>query len=273
MTTYVIGDVQGCSKTLYSLLAEIEFQQEHDKLIFAGDLVNRGPHSLETLNFVMSLGKSACCVLGNHDLYMLMCACGGRDIRAKDTFADVLLSGKREHILNWLICQPLILQEENYTIVHAGLLPQWTVDYALNLGEKFSQKLKSIWDFNNLKVAKKFFSEIWDNAPNYWDINLSEIEKYRVTVNAMTRMRFLDRKARMDFSEKAGLAKTENLIPWFNYPNRQSQNQQIICGHWSAVGLKLTTDVALIDSGCVWGRKLTALRLPDRQIFQVSYCD
>lgn len=274
MTTFVIGDVQGCIRSLHTLLAKINFKLGVDKLIFAGDLVNRGNYSLETLRFIISLGSNARTVLGNHDLYMLSCACGGRQMRAKDTFAEVFSAKDSEELLLWCAHQPLIIQDQGFTIVHAGLLPQWTIAEALILGENFSNKLKSIWQTYDLSLAKQFFIDIWDNEPSVWSDNLSEIEKYRITVNAMTRIRAVNKKGKMNFSEKGEVADlSDGYYPWFEIASRQSQKSQIVCGHWSALGLMLSGDVSHIDTGCVWGRKLTALQIPERKVYQVSFCD
>ena len=274
MATYVIGDVQGCVKTLSLLLSEISFKPNVDKVIFAGDVVNRGPNSLATLRLIISLGDSAQMVLGNHDLYLLMCACGGRNIRTKDTFGDVISAKDADQILLWLAQQPLILNYENFTIVHAGLLPQWSISQALALGNNFSDALKSAWQISNLNAAKKLFIEIWDDEPNAWTNWLTEIEKLRVTVNAMTRIRSVTKKGKMNFFDKGEIADlSTGYFPWFEIPDRQSRHRQIICGHWSALGLMINDDVAHIDTGCVWGRKLTALQIPNRKIFQVDYCD
>jgi bis(5'-nucleosyl)-tetraphosphatase (symmetrical) len=272
MSTFVIGDVQGCFDTLQVLLSQIGYASDKDTLIFAGDMVNRGPKSLDTLRAIIALGSRARCVLGNHDLYLLMCACGGRPIRPKkDTFEDVLHAPDASAILLWLAQQPLMLQADGHVIVHAGLLPQWSIATAQSLADAFSSALKAVWNPSDLRHAKAFFESLWSDFPNQWRDNLSPTEKFRVTVNAMTRLRMLDTNGGMDFSQKTELDKAPaGYIPWFRAPNRQSQGTPLVCGHWSTLGLMIGVEVSHIDTGCVWGRQLTALRLPDRVYYQAT---
>ncbi len=265
MATYAIGDIQGCYDSLQRLLERCAFDPARDRLRLVGDLVNRGPKSLETLRLMKSLGDAALTVLGNHDLYLLMVAEGGAKFRGKDdTLQAILDAPDRDELLDWLRHQPLCHLEGEHCLVHAGLLPQWTVARARELAREVEVALQGP-DF------REFVMNLWGSEPAGWSDDLTGWARLRVIVNAMTRMRFCTPEGIMEFKAKGELAKAPaGHLPWFEAPNRQSADSVLVTGHWSALGLKITPNLLALDSGCLWGGQLTALRLEDRQVFQVD---
>lgn len=268
MATYAIGDIQGCYDSLRRLLDDCRFDPAHDRLWLVGDLVNRGPHSLATLRFIRSLGDAALTVLGNHDLYLLMAAEGGAKARGRDdTIQPILDAPDREELLDWLRHQPLCHVEGEYCLVHAGLLPQWTAAEARVLAAEVEAALQGV-------QYREFIANMWGSKPDSWSEELRGWERLRVVVNAMTRMRFCTLDGVMDFRVKG---KVENAppgyVPWFAVPGRRSAGSVLVTGHWSALGLKIAENLLALDSGCLWGGHLTALRLDDRQLFQVPCSD
>ena len=262
MSTYAIGDVQGCYDALRRLLDSIAFDPANDVLWFVGDLVNRGPQSVETLRFVRGLGDRAVSVLGNHDLSLLVIAAGHSKPHRGDTIDQVLAAPDRDELLDWLRHQKLMHSEDGYAMVHAGLLPQWTIDRALELAREVETALQG-------PQHGALLRDMYGNKPDRWDESLTGYDRLRVVVNAMTRLRLCDAKGRMEFSHKTGLdSAPRGFMPWFEVPERASAGKTIVFGHWAALGLVVRTDVAAIDTGCVWGRELTALRLRDRRLFQ-----
>jgi len=260
MATYAISDVQGCFDELQALLSRLGIERSRDRLWFVGDLVNRGPKSLEVLRFVRSLGDAAVVVLGNHDLHLLAVAEGAARKRADDTLDAVLEASDREELLAWLRARPMMHAEGRYALVHAGLLPQWSVDKARALAAEVEATLRGP-EFHG------FFARMYGGLPDRWEENLSGVERLRVIVNAMTRLRFCTPEGGMDFHVKNEQAPA-GYLPWFE-ARAPREEPAIVCGHWSALGLKLTERFALLDSGCVWGGALTALRLEDRWLVQV----
>lgn len=265
MATYAIGDIQGCYDSLQRLLENCAFDPARDRLWLVGDLVNRGPKSLETLRFIKSLGSAALTVLGNHDLYLLMVAEGGAKFRGKDdTIQPILDAPDSAELLDWLRQQPLCHTEGDYCLVHAGLLPQWTADRARELAREVEAKLQGP-DFHD------FVMNLWGSEPAGWSDDLTGWPRLRVIVNAMTRMRFCTRFGIMEFKAKGKLSNAPvGHLPWFEVPDRQSAESVLVTGHWSALGLKITPNLLALDSGCLWGGHLTAVRLEDRQVFQVD---
>jgi bis(5'-nucleosyl)-tetraphosphatase (symmetrical) len=249
MATYAIGDVQGCFDELRALLARIGFDSARDRLWFVGDLVNRGPKSLEVLRFVRSLGDGATVtVLGNHDLHLLCLAEGFAKRREDDTLDAVLGAPDAADLLGWLRGRPLMHREGDHAMVHAGLLPQWSIERALTLAGEVEAALRA-----------PSYREFLD-ALEGWD-------RLRVIVNAMTRMRFCSPEGVMDFHVKSDQAPA-GYLPWFEArPLREEP--KIVCGHWSALGLKLTARVSALDAGCVWGGALAAMRLEDGAVVQL----
>jgi bis(5'-nucleosyl)-tetraphosphatase (symmetrical) len=258
MATYAIGDVQGCFDELERLLEEIGFSSA-DRLWFVGDLVNRGPKSLEVLRFVRSLGARAVTVLGNHDLHLVAQHEGFERPRADDTFADVLAAPDRTELVDWLRLRPLMHVEGDCALVHAGLLPQWSVGRAEQLAREVEAALAA-------PAYRQFFAHMYGSKPDRWSDELAGWDRLRVIVNAMTRMRFCTPDGKMEFRAK-GKDAPAGYLPW--YETRPPERQLVVCGHWSALGLKLGARVAVLDSGCVWGGALTALRLEDRWVHQV----
>lgn len=265
MSIYAVGDVQGCYESLRRLLDLCAFDPTMDRLWLVGDLVNRGPSSLETLRFVRQLGSAATLVLGNHDLYLLMIAEGlGKPSKSGDTLDDILDAPDREDILQWLRQQPLCHVENNFCMVHAGLLPQWTVPQARALAAEVEHELAG-------PDYRRLMANIWGNEPTSWRDDLVGWPRLRVIVNAMTRMRYCTAKGAMEFKSKGELANApKGYLPWFQVPGRRSAEHVLVTGHWSALGLKVAPNLLALDSGCLWGRHLTAVRLEDRVVFQVD---
>jgi bis(5'-nucleosyl)-tetraphosphatase (symmetrical) len=257
MATYAIGDVQGCFGELERLLDRIGFGGS-DRLWFVGDLVNRGPRSLEVLRFVRDLGGRAVTVLGNHDLHLVSQLEGFERPRSDDTFSDVLGAPDAQALVEWLRLRPMMHAEAGYAMVHAGLLPQWTVAKALSLAREVEQALAG-------PDYRAFLANMYGGRPEEWSDALAGWDRLRVIVNAMTRLRFCTAQGRMEFRAK-GKTPPPGYSPWFDL---RSDADVIVCGHWSALGLRLGPKLAALDSGCVWGGSLTALRLEDRAVFQV----
>ncbi len=264
MTTYAIGDLQGCCDQLEALLDKIHASCAHPQFVFVGDLVNRGPKSLATLYLIRALGDSARTVLGNHDLHLLAAAHDIRKPSRSDTIHDILEAPDRDALLDWLRNQPLALAVENHLIVHAGVLPQWTVQQTLSLSAEVEQVLRGPhW--------VTFLREMYGNAPARWSDNLKGADRLRCIVNALTRIRFCTAEGEMDFSKADGPDNAPpGYLPWFDVPDRKTEDASIVCGHWSSLGLMLRKNVMAIDTGCVWGGKLTALKLDDGSIIQVD---
>lgn len=263
MATYAIGDVQGCMSELESLLAACAFDPARDHLWFVGDLVNRGPASLEVLRFVKGLGERATVVLGNHDLHLLCLAEGLAQSRPDDTLEAVLAAPDRDGLLDWLRGRPMLHAEGGYVLVHAGLLPQWDVPRSLALAAEVEAALRG-------PGYRAFLSGLYGSRPAAWDDTLKGADRTRVIVNAMTRMRFCSDAGVMDFRAKGGLdAAPAGYRPWFDVPGRVSASATMVCGHWSALGLRIQPRLLALDTGCVWGGALSAVRLEDRRLFQV----
>ncbi len=259
MATYAIGDVQGCFDELQGLLERIGYRKGVDRLWFVGDLVNRGPKSLEVLRFVRDLGEDAVTVLGNHDLHLITQAEGIERLRKDDTLGGVLAAPDRAELVEWLRRRPMMHVEGPCAMVHAGLLPQWSVRQAARLAAEVEGVLRSAG-------YCEFLRNLYGGLPDRWSEALEGWDRLRVIVNAMTRMRFCTAEGRMDFNSK-GATPPQGYRAWFEL--RPAAEQLLVCGHWSALGLKLLPTVALLDSGCVWGGALSALRLEDRALYQI----
>ena len=260
MATYAIGDVQGCFDELQQLLEKISFNRRQDRVWFVGDLVNRGPKSLEVLRFVRGLGNRAVSVLGNHDLHLVTQHEGFERRRADDTFDDVIGAPDASELVAWLRARPMMHAEGTYAMVHAGLLPQWSIEKALLLGREVEAALAAA-------NYRDFLANMYGSAPEAWSESLSGWDRLRVVVNAMTRMRFCKRDGRMEFRAK-GAKPPPGYLAWYD-ARPATETSTILFGHWSALGLKLTPRLAALDSGCVWGGSLSALRLEDRVLYQV----
>ncbi|MDO8989245.1 MAG: symmetrical bis(5'-nucleosyl)-tetraphosphatase [Sideroxyarcus sp.] len=264
MATYAIGDIQGCYTELLHLLEQIRFDPARDKLWLVGDLVNRGPDSLQVLRYVKSLSDSAVTVLGNHDLHLLAVSEGIAELHRSDTLDEVLAAPDRDELLTWLRQQRLMHAEGEYVLVHAGLLPQWSVKKAGKLANEVEEVLRG-------DDYATFLSRMYGNAPHGWEDGLEGYKRLRVIVNAFTRLRVCTLQGEMEFRFKGEVEKIpEGYLPWFELPDRKSRKATVIFGHWSALGLKVTPNVIALDTGCLWGGPMTAIRLEDRQLFQVD---
>jgi bis(5'-nucleosyl)-tetraphosphatase (symmetrical) len=264
MAIYAVGDVQGCHAELVQLLDQIAFDPAADRLWLVGDLVNRGPDSLAVLRLVKSLGDSAITVLGNHDLHLLAVAEGVAELNRIDTLDEILNAPDRDELLHWLRHQRLLHVQDDYVLVHAGLLPQWSVAQAEGLAREVETALRG----DNYVV---FLARMYGNAPHNWDDNLSGYPRLRVIVNAYTRMRICTPEGEMEFKFKGEVEKIPaGYLPWFDIPQRASHDATIIVGHWSALGLLLRKNIIALDTGCLWGGPMSAIRLEDRKLFQVN---
>ncbi len=265
MATYAIGDVQGCFEPLQRLFDYISFDPAADRIWFVGDLVNRGPQSADVLRFVRGLGSSAVVVLGNHDLHLVMQSEGYGKPNREDTFGDVLAAPDRAELLDWLRAQPLCHVEARWAMVHAGLLPGWTVAQARSLSAEVSAALTCA-DY------REFLANMWGSEPAAWDDSLIGWDRLRVVVNAMTRMRFITPGGAMEFRAPGAKGPPEKgpagCVPWFDAPARRSEDHVIVCGHWSALGFRDQPNLLALDTGCLWGGSLTAVRLEDRRVFR-----
>lgn len=260
MATYAIGDIQGCHDELVRLLARIGFDLARDRLWFTGDLVNRGPKSADTLRLIMSFGDAATVVLGNHDLFLLAIHAGHGKIHAGDTMQEVLQAPDRDALLAWLATRQLAHFEHDTLMVHAGVLPQWDVPTTLALAREVETAVAG---------DPGMFEAMRGNQPDRWDASLSGYDRLRVLINAFTRMRFITPAGRMEFKTKTEVA-PRGFVAWDRAPRRATANTHVIFGHWASRGLLLSPNVSGLDSGCVWGRQLSALRLEDRALFQVE---
>ena len=267
MAVYAIGDLQGCFAPLQRLLAEIAFDPVRDRVWFVGDLINRGPDSLACLRFVKSLGESAVSVLGNHDLHFLCVAEGAQRTKARDTLQPLLDAPDRDALVAWLRSRPLMHVEDGYALVHAGLLPQWTTAQARELAAEVEAQLQG-------SGYRALLERMYGDEPDRWSDGLRGIERLRVIINAMTRLRVCDTSGAMvlRFKGEPGEA-ADGWTPWFDVAGRRSADHTVVCGHWSALALRVRPDLLSLDSGCVWGRSLTAVRLEDRAVFAVGCRD
>lgn len=264
MAAYAIGDVQGCYDELRLLLDEIAFDPDHDRLYFVGDLVNRGPRSLQTLRFIKNLGLAAETVLGNHDLHLLAVACGVSKTKHRDTFGDVLNAPDREDLLDWLRKRPLLQRVGEFYLIHAGLPPQWEMETAIHCAREVEDVLRG-------EETKAFFAQMYGDAPVQWSDDLRGWARIRFITNCLTRLRYCDSAGVLNMKEKLGPgSQAAHLLPWFRVPGRRSEGVNIIFGHWSTLGFHVENSCCCLDTGCLWGGELTALRLEDRRRFSVG---
>lgn len=251
MTTYLIGDLQGCDDAFARLLDAIAFEPSRDRLIVLGDAVNRGPGSAAALRRLMALGDAAQCLLGNHDLHLLAVACGVRRSHRSDTLDDVLLAPDRDALLDWVRRRPLALLESGWLLVHAGVLPQWTVRQTLELAGEVESGLRGA-DLGG------FLGDLFGNQPAAWSEDLQGPARWRLTINALTRLRYLDADGRMDFHCKQHPDKASpGLLPWYAVPGRRTASTPMAFGHWSTLGLHWSDAALCLDSGCLWGGSLS----------------
>ena len=266
MAIYVIGDVQGCFAALQQLIKDIKFDPDTDTLWFTGDLVNRGSQSADVIRFVRDLGERTISVLGNHDLHLLAVAAGKAKIKRRDTIADVLRSQDRDELLGWLRQRPLLHHDANLglTLIHAGLLPQWDLDVAIGLASEVESVLRG-------PDSDEFLAHMYGNQPRVWREDLTGWDRLRLIVNAFTRLRYCDRSGHMDLAPTGPPgSQPKHLVPWFQLPDRRTKELTIIFGHWSSLGIWQKDGVIGLDTGCVWGGALTAVRVDDghRDFFQ-----
>ncbi len=259
--TWVIGDVQGCAHSLHQLLAQPALQSPNAQFIFVGDLVNRGPDSAGVLRQVRALGQRAQTVLGNHDIHLLAVAAGVRQPSSSDTLDSVRQAPDANELIDWLRHQPLALHTLGHLVIHAGLDPSWSLATVLRLAQEVQNTLQATdWQAT--------ISELFGNEPNQWATDLRGMARQRYTVNALTRLRHFNAEGRIDTKYKGPPDASTGLTPWFNMPQRQIE-LPVVFGHWSTLGLYLAADALGIDTGCLWGGCLTAIRLSDRRVVHV----
>jgi len=265
MSTYVIGDIQGCDDELGELLALIRFDPATDRVYFVGDLVNRGPKSVEVLRRVKALSDAgvADSVLGNHDFFLIMALEGFSKLHDGDTLDQVLRETDAHELVDWLRHRPLLIELDDTVIVHAGLLPAWTVADARTLAHEIERELRG-------PNYRSFLQTLFGNEPRSWHDSLSGVARHRAIVNAFARLRFCTAFSEIEFKEKRDASfAPKGFLPWFRVPGRRTAGAHVMSGHWSSEGLRLLPTVSLLDSGCLWGGALTAVRLQDRAVFQV----
>lgn len=263
MATYAIGDIQGCYHAFQALLTRIEFNSNHDELWLVGDLINRGSGSLEVLRWCYAHQNNLKVVLGNHDLHALVVAAGFVNPKKGDTLSALLAADDCNVLLDWLRHQHMVYSNGQYLMVHAGLLPQWSAEQALSYAAEVEFALQAP-DYLN------FLAKMYGNQPSGWRDDLTGLDRLRVITNAMTRLRVCTPQGEMQFSFKGELQDVPSgYLPWFDVPDRASQNTQVIFGHWSALGLQQRDNVDALDTGCLWGGQLTAMNLETKAITQV----
>lgn len=259
MALYAIGDIQGCNTQLGALLKAIKFSADRDRVWFVGDLVNRGPESLETLRRVRALGDAATVVLGNHDLHLLALALGIGRRRQDDTLDDILHAPDRDELLDWLRFRPLMHEDPllNLCLVHAGLAPHWDMVTARACAREVERALRS--------DPRNFFEQMYGDEPSLWGDKLTGADRLRFILNCFTRLRYVDGNGRLALRVKGSPKKAhaQSLIPWFDAPDARWRGPRVVFGHWSTLGFLRNANVISLDTGCVWGGSLTALRLDD----------
>lgn len=267
MSTYAIGDLQGCHDEFLALLSALRFDPARDRALLTGDLVNRGPKSLEALRYVRSLGRAAVTVLGNHDLHLLAVAEGGKP-GSRDTLDGILHAPDRDELLDWLAQQPLAWDdpETGVLLVHAGLPPQWSRRRTLDLAAEAAALIAG-------PKRRKFLARMYGNEPDRWDESLEGMDRHRFVINCLTRMRYCTADGRIDLRHKgAPGSQPPELLPWFEVPGRATEGERIVFGHWSTLGRVNweSSQVYGLDTGCVWGASLSALNLDSGELTRVG---
>lgn len=267
MSTYAIGDIHGCYDELILLLEKINFDEANDTLWFVGDLVNRGPKSLEVLRFVKELDKKHIVVLGNHDLHLLAVAEGFRTIHHGDTFQDILNAPDKEDLLAWVREKNLLHWDNklNFVMTHAGIYPLWSLEQAQGLAKELAEVIHG-------EEYREFLAHMYGDKPDSWSEDLKGWERYRFILNALVRMRYVDSEGRLDMQETGPIgSQPSDLVPWFKCKNRKPINFNLVFGHWASLeGVTDRPNIFATDTGCVWGRALTAIRLEDQRRFSVT---
>lgn len=269
MTTYAIGDLQGCREQFEQLLEQINFDPAQDRLWLSGDMVNRGPDSLGTLRLMYSLKDQISMVLGNHDLHMLASASNSQLGNRKDTFTDVLEADDSEKLLSWLQNQPLLHESNEYIMVHAGIHPSWSLEQARRYAAEVETVLRS-------DMAAGYFQAMYGNMPDQWSEQLQGMDRLRCITNSLTRMRYCYLDGRLDMLYKKPIASApDNLIPWFSLTTEQSSQQRwegktLLIGHWASLQiLQPKQNIICLDTGCCYGNKLSAYALKEKAWYQV----
>lgn len=263
MATYAIGDIQGCYASFQHLLQEVGFSSSRDTLWLVGDLINRGPDSLAVLRWAKAHESSLRIVLGNHDLHTLAVAEGFVELHRSDTVQAIFEAPDRAELLDWLRGRDMAYGEDDYLMVHAGLLPQWESAQALELAHEVEAVLRG-------PNYREFFAQMYGNQPDHWDAGLQGMDRLRLVTNALTRLRVCTADGVMNFKFKGEVPDIPaGMMPWFDVPGRKSSDKTLVFGHWSALGLVVRDDVIALDTGCLWGGQLSALRLEDRRLYQV----
>jgi bis(5'-nucleosyl)-tetraphosphatase (symmetrical) len=262
MPTYAIGDIQGCGDEFEALLERIRFDPARDRLWLVGDLVNRGPRSLDVLRQVKALGSAVTTVLGNHDLHLLAAALTpSEQLKPQDTLAEIFTAPDRDELLDWLRRQPLLHHDAalGYTMLHAGLPPQWDLDLALSCARELETALRDD------DRCMELFAHMYGDKPQRWSDDLRGVDRLRFITNCFTRLRYCRADGSLELKFKGSLdSAPKQVMPWFRVPGRRSRDLRIVCGHWSALGYHDGDGVLSIDTGCVWGAKLCAVRLDQR---------
>lgn len=260
MSTYIVGDIQGCFEPFQCLLEQVKFNPDKDRLWSVGDLINRGPDNLATLRWCFAHRDSVTMVLGNHDLHLMAVSAGARKPSRKDNFHDILEAPDREQLIEWLHFQPLVHHEDGVTLVHAGIPPIWTVEDTLERAREVETMLQSA-------RCDDFFREMYGNEPFVWDNSLTGMTRLRVITNYLTRMRYCTRKGKLDLISKGPQPLPDALAgkkvaPWFSHPNRLTKGQKVVFGHWASLeGMTDDPSIIGLDTGCVWGRAMTLYEL------------
>jgi len=260
MSTYVVGDIQGCFEPFQHLLAQVRFNPDKDRLWSTGDLVNRGPQNLETLRWFYTHRDNVTVVLGNHDLHLMAVSASARKPSRSDNIQDIVEAPDREPLLQWLKCQPLVHHENKVTLVHAGIPPMWTIEDALAFANEVETVLQS-------EDAMAFFRAMYGNEPSAWNDDLSGMARLRVITNYLTRMRYCTPESELDLISKGpepipGVLPGKEVAPWFRHPNRLAKDETILFGHWASLeGYSDDPNIIGLDTGCVWGRTLTFYEL------------
>ncbi|HDM8127371.1 bis(5'-nucleosyl)-tetraphosphatase (symmetrical) ApaH [Vibrio harveyi] len=262
MANYIVGDIQGCFDELQQLLEQVNFSVEHDQLWLAGDLVARGPKSLETLRFVRSLGDSAKVVLGNHDLHLMAVSQGLKKVKDKDKTAPIFSAPDKDELLTWLAQQPLLAEHDEFVMCHAGISPLWDLETARACAREVEAIIRS-------EQLPWLLENMYSNQPDLWDESLSGLDRYRYTINAFTRMRFCFPDGRLDMDCKLPPQEVseDELMPWFKLPQRIPLEKAVLFGHWAALQGHIDENIIGLDTGCVWGGSLTMIRWEDKQVF------
>ena len=263
---YLMGDLQGCCQALERMLQTIDFSPSRDHLFVLGDLVNRGPDSLGVLRRLRGLDNAATCLLGNHDLHLLAVAHGVRKMHRSDTLAPILDAPDREDWLLWLRQQRLAVHAHGWLMVHAGVVPQWDAAQTVVLAGEVEAMLRS-------PEVGEFLTLMYGNEPARWDDSLQGVDRWRCVVNSLTRLRFCAADGTMEFATKEGAGGApEGYMPWFEVPGRRTQGTPVAFGHWSTLGLVNRDDLLALDTGCLWGGHLTAVRVDGatREVIQIA---